>query len=256
MAYANSDELQLYFNRIRPIYFELFNLAHAVTGASAQAEYCLQYALLECWSLGSAPSSRHGFREALRSATLHAALKHPGSAEPEDDWDGLRAADAASDPIAQLIAQEPRQLRRLLALRYGCALSLRKSARLASLEPRRARQLLERFEARVRRTLPAADRRRFEMRIQRSVRVGMAQPNPRAPELDSLLRTFQMDAASVAQSSRLPGRILRTIVAAVLMLACMLVFWLAAVLIQPAVLEAPDAQTTVEAAPSEEASPE
>ena len=85
MVRSDSEDFQIYFNRIRPIYHELFNLAHAVTGSSAQAEYSLQYALLECWCLGSAPSSRHGFREALRRATLRAALKNGGDARDGGD---------------------------------------------------------------------------------------------------------------------------------------------------------------------------
>ena len=248
MVHTDSEDFQLYFNRIRPIYHELFNLAHAVTGASTQAEYSLQYALLECWSLGELPSSRHGFREALRSATLHAALKNPGGADAENDWDGLRAPARSDDAISRLIAQEGAELRRMIALRYGCGLTLGKSARLVGVEARRAKQLLQRFEARARRALPQADRRRFELRISRAVRSGLTQPNPLAPELNNMLRTFQMDAASVARSNRLPGRILRCIVAAVLMLLCMLVFWLAAVLLQPAVLEEPAAPSTVETA--------
>ena len=160
----------------------------------------------------------------------------------EDDWDGLRAPANPDDAIARLIAQESAELRRILTLRYGCGLTLRKSARLAGVEIRRAKQFLQRFEARARRMLPPADRRRFELRITRAVRSGLTQPNPLAPELNNMLRTFQMDAASVARSNRLPGRILRFIVAAVLMLLCMLVFWLAAVMLQPAVLEEPAAQ--------------
>ena len=246
MVRTDSEDFQVYFNRIRPIYPELFNLAHAATGSSAQAEYSLQYAMLECWSLGELPASRHGFREALRSATLHAALKNPGDVDGEDDWDGLRAPANPDDAIARLIAQESAELRRILTLRYGCGLTLRKSARLAGVEIRRAKQFLQRFEARARRMLPPADRRRFELRITRAVRSGLTQPNPLAPELNNMLRTFQMDAASVARSNRLPGRILRFIVAAVLMLLCMLVFWLAAVLLQPAVLESPAAASAVE----------
>ena len=246
MVRTDSEDFQVYFNRIRPIYAELFNLAHAVTGASAQAEYSLQYAMLECWSLGELPSSRHGFREALRSATLHAALKAPRDADAEEDWDGLQSPANPDDAIARMIAQEPIELRRMIALRYGCGLSLRRSARLASVEPRRAQQMLQRFEARARRTLPAADRRRFELRIARAVRSGLSQPSPQAPELTNMLRTFQMDAASVSRSSRLPGHILRIALAVILTLACMLVFWFAAVLLQPAVLEEGAAPSAVE----------
>ena len=237
MIRNDSEDFQIYFNRIRPIYHELFNLAHAVTGSSAQAEYSLQYALLECWSLGSAPSSRHGFREALRRATLRAALKNGGDARDGGDWDGLRATGGSGDALSRLIAQESAELRRMLALRYGCGLSLRKSARLAGVELRRARQLLQRFEARARRALLPSDRRRFELRIVKSVRASMTQPNPLAPELSSVLRTFQMDAASVTRPGRTPTRILRIVLAAVLMLLCVVTFWFAAVLLQPAVLE-------------------
>ena len=254
MVRSDSEDFQVYFSRIRPIYAELFNLAHAVTGASAQAEYSLQYAMLECWSLGELPSSRHGFRGALRSATLHAALKAPRDAEAEEDWDGLQAPANPGDAIARMIAQEPIELRRMLALRYGCGLSLRRSARLASVEPRRAQQMLQRFEARARRTLPAADRRRFELRIARAVRSGLSQPSPQAPEIGSVFRTFQADAASISRPSRLPVRILRVALAAVLALLCVAAFWMAAVLMQPARLESPVAQSAVleeQAAPGE-----
>lgn len=246
MPQTDSEEFLTYARRIRPIYQELFNLAHAVTGNSARAEYSLQYAMLECWSLGELPSTRHGFREALRTATLRAALKN-ASGEEEDDWDGLRTPAARDDALARLIAQESPDLRRLLALRYGCALPMRKCAHLAKLDLRRARQLMQRFEARARRTLPAAELRRLDPRIAKSVRGGLALPNPLAPDLNNALRTFQVDAASVSRPSRLPGRILRAGVAAVLTLLCMAVFWFAAVLLQPAVLEGPSpAEAAVE----------
>ena len=246
MVRTDSEDFQVYFNRIRPIYPELFNLAHAVTGASAQAEYSLQYAMLECWSLGELPASRHGFREALRSATLHAALKNPGDADGGEDWDGLQTPANPGDPIARLIARESVELRRLLALHWGCGLTLRRSARLTSVDFRRAQQMLQRFEARARRELPAADRRRIDLRIARAVRSGLSLPSPQAPELSNMLRTFQMDAASVSRSSRLPGRILRIVLAVILTLACMLVFWFAAVLLQPAVLEESAAPSAIE----------
>ncbi len=237
MARSDNEDFQVFFKRIRPIYQELFNLAHAVTGNGSRAEYSLQYAMLEFWSLGESPSTRRGFREALRSATLRVALKNTSGGD--EDWDGLRAPADSGDAIARLIAQETPELRRLLALRYGCGLSPRKSAHLARIEARRARLLTQRFEARAQRALPPADRRRFEARIAKSVRDGLALPNPLAPELNSVLRTFQVDAASVSRPNRLPGRILRAALAAVLTLLCVLTFWLAAVLLQPAVIEEP-----------------
>ena len=69
MARSESEDFQLYFSRVRPIYHQLFNLAHAITGNCEQAEYCLQYAMLDCWAAGDASASRHGFREGLRRSS-------------------------------------------------------------------------------------------------------------------------------------------------------------------------------------------
>ena len=70
----------------------------------------------------------------------------------------------------------------------------------------------------------------------------MALPCPQAPEIGSVLRTFQADAASITRPSRLPMRILHAVLALVLALLCILAFWLTAVLMQPAQLEAPTTQ--------------
>ena len=50
----DNDALQLYLNRVRPVYVQLFNLAHAITGSCDRAEYALQYALTDYWASGSA----------------------------------------------------------------------------------------------------------------------------------------------------------------------------------------------------------
>ena len=70
MARIESEDFQLYFSRIRPIYHQLFGIAHAITGSCEQAEYALQFAMLECWSAGIVNASQHGFREGLRNILL------------------------------------------------------------------------------------------------------------------------------------------------------------------------------------------
>lgn len=237
MARPEVEEFQLYFTRIRPIYHQLFNIAHAITGNCDQAEYCLQYAMLDCWSAGDANASHHGFREGLRSSVTRSALKCPS--ETEYDWPGLQTDSESEDPLIKLIAQESKDLQRLLTLRYGCSLSPRRIARIVDWDLNRVQTLLKRFEARTRRRLSTGDRRRFDSLIVRTVRSLLNQPNPLAPEIGSTFRTFQADAASITRPSRLPARILRAVLAVILAIFCVVAFWFTAVLMQPAVLEKP-----------------
>lgn len=243
MAKPEVEEFQLYFSRVRPIYHQLFNIAHAITGNCEQAEYCLQYAMLERWSAGESTASRHGFREGLRSSVTRSALKLPPA--EEFDWNGLQSEPENADTLTQLISQEGGELRRILALRYGCSLSLRRIARILNTDSGRVHTLLHRFEVRTCRRLPAGDRRRFDVLMTHCVRSQFVQPSPLAPEMGGLFRAFQADASGVSRSSRLPARILRIVLAAVLAIFCIVAFWLAAVLLQPAVLEDPVAQPSI-----------
>lgn len=237
MARPEVEEFQLYFTRIRPIYHQLFNIAHAITGNCDQAEYCLQYAMLDCWSAGDTNASHHGFREGLRSSVTRAALKCASG--DEYDWPGLQTDPDSEDPLVKLIAQESKDLQRLLTLRYGCSLSPRRIARIVDWDLNRVQTLLRRFEARTRRRLSTGDRRRFDSLIVRTVRGQLNQANPLAPEIGSTFRTFQADAASITRPNRLPARILRAVLAVVLAIFCVVAFWFTAVLMQPAVLEEP-----------------
>lgn len=246
MARAEHEEFQLYFSRIRPIYHQLFNLAHAITGSRERAAYCLQYAMLDCWSAGDANAGAHGFRESLRSAVIRAALKDKPANDSDLDWDALHADSESGDPLLRAILQENTDLRRMLALKFGCGLSNRRIARVMDLDAARVQTQLRRFEVRTKRRLSVADRRRFDIYIMRAVRGQLSLPSPHAPEMAATFRTFQADAASVSRPSRLPARILRAILAAVLALFCIAAFWLTAVLMQPAVLESPDEIAIVE----------
>ena len=249
MARPEIEEFQLYFNRLRPIYHQLFNLAHAITGNCDQAEYCLQYAMLDCWSAGDVSASHHGFREGLRSSVVRAALRLAASGDAqgaEFDWDGLQADGGDAPPLQRLIAQEAPETRRALALRYGCGLSPRRIARLLGGESARVQTLLRRFGARTRRRLGVANMRRCERMITQAVRAQLAQPAPLAPDMGGVFRTFQADAASASRPSRLPARVLHAVLAAVLALFCIAAFWFAAVLMQPTALEAPATPGSVE----------
>lgn len=239
MPHSETEDFQLYYTRLKPVYHQLFNMAHAVTGNRERAQYCLQCTILDCWTAGDADASSHGFRESLRNSILRTSLKSTPAADEEFDWNGLCAEGESAGPLLQAIAQERLEMRRILALRYGCGLSCRRIGRLMGLEARRIQTLLLRFEARTRRRLSAADRRRYDLLIVRSIRSRLSQPSADAPEMGSVFRTFQADAATVTRPSRLPVRILRAVLIVLMALFCIVAFWFTAVLMQPAVLEDP-----------------
>lgn len=235
MNKLDNSEFLLYLGHVRPYYHRLFNMAHAITGSAAQAEYALQYALLDCWQTGE--SSRRALRDALKRSIVRASIKNPS---PEiSDWDGLRTSQEDPELTRRLIAQESVEMRRILALKYGCGLSNGQIARLTALDRARVRQLLERFEARTRRKLNHSERRRYDFLIHNSIRSFFAEPDAFAPEMNGVFRSFQADAAEIAKPGKLPKKIAKWIFAALLALICMVVFWLIAVLIQPPVTENP-----------------
>jgi len=244
MARSEVEDFQLYFNRIRPVYHQLFNIAHAITGNCEQAEYCLQYAMLDCWSTGDSNASHHGFREGLRTSVTRAALK--STAAQEFDWNGLLAEPGNSDPLLAIISQESAEVRRVLTLRHGCGLPVQRIARITGSDVSRVQTILRRFEARTRRKLSTLDRRRYDLLIMRSIRSQLSHPSPLAPEMGSVFRTFQADAQAISRPSRLPTRILRVVCGAVLAVICVLAFWFTAVLLQPPVLEEPVPPSAVE----------
>ena len=233
MNHPGNEDFQLYFGRIRPFYHQLFNIAHAVAGSAAQAEYCLQFALLDCWSGGE--NSHRGLRDALRRSVIRCALKN--AAQEASDWDALRTATDDADTTRRLIAQESNETRRILALKHGCGLSYGQIARLTGIEPARVRQMSERFEARTRRKLNSSERRKYDILIHHAVRSCFTEASPLAPEMNSVFRSFQADAADITKPSRLPMRIVKWICALLLALICIAAFWLTAVLMQPPVLE-------------------
>lgn len=233
MSQTETEVLERYLNRVRPVYHQMFNLAHALTGSVDAAEYCLQCALLQGWTAGEEAGSRHGFREFMRREIVRAGMKNVSA---ETDWDGLNAA-MEGDLLQQAVAQEGVDMRRILALHCGCRLSVRQIARVCGMEARRVKAMLRRFEARARRKLGGGTGKPLDARIARTVRSMLAQPDTLAPDMLGVFRSFQTDAGAAQRPSRLAGRIARAVLATVMALLCAAAFWFAAVLLQPPVLE-------------------
>lgn len=247
MQQQTSEALRAWFRRVEPIYPELFNAAHAMCGNYDLAEYALRSAILEVWlqNAGSGMGFRERLRAAVRREAFSAALS-PESAGADFTWPGIAAR--GDDPILQQAAQERPETQRVLMLRYGCGLSLRGVAQLTGVQPGQARAAAERFEARCRRSLPRQERSRADAQISRSLRRALARTLTGIPGPAQVYRAFESEAAGMEVSGHRFSRGFGRVMAALLALLCAALFWLIAVIAQPAVIEqAPDAGAAIEA---------
>lgn len=241
----NPDAMRAFFSRITPAIPELFNMAYAICGSYDLAEYALQYTLVEAWNGEShgGMGFREGLRNTLRRVALAEALHGDGGAN-QFSWDGLTAA--GDDPVMTLLAAEDDDVRRAVALRYGCGMPAAKSARLMGMSAAKVKELLNRFERTAVRRLPPSERRRFEQRLAKSVRRAFGMANEDMPSLGAIYRSFEAEALEKHRPKRLVSRIVKRLLIALLAALCALLFWLAAVLIQPAAVEEAAAIVTEE----------
>lgn len=231
-----TEDLRTYYSRVTPAIPELFNMAYAICGNYDLAQYALQYALMEGW-FGEAHGGM-GFREGLRIAVRQVAFEEalePRAEAPEFTWDGLAAPNG--DPVLDQLAKENLETRRIVALRYGCGLSVGRVARLTGLTSSKVRGTLDRFSRSASRCLPAPQRRRFEAHLARAVDKQFDLADESMPSLGAIYRSFEAEASENRRPSHLASRVLKRVILCVLAALCALVFWLAAVLIQPPVME-------------------
>jgi len=232
-----TDELRLYFARVKPVYRELFGMAHAISGNYDVAEYCLQRAILQGFLSRRRFRSARGFRESLKSDMRRIALSGDME-EHELTFDGFTqsALDGpAADPMRRLIEQEDAGTRRLVLLRFGCGLNPRQIARALDMPVRQAEVLVSRFEKRVKRRLDPAQRAHVEARLEDICREELL--SGAAPDVGALFRTFEAEAAGTIKPVGIVPKVAARLlyVAALLFLAVFI--WLVAAVIRPTVLE-------------------
>ena len=228
----NADALRDYFSRVQAALPELFNMAHAICGNYELAEYALQCTLMEAW-LGDSRGSmgfREGLRNILRREALAVALEERAEV-PELTWNGLCTEN--DDEVLALLTQESVEVRRILALRYGCGFSVGRIVRLTGLPSSRVQEALERCERRVRRRLESGQRRGGEGYIAKAVRREFSRTDAAMPSQGAMYRAFAAEAAEMKRPSRLPSRMLRYALCILLAVLCAVSFWFAAVLMQP-----------------------
>jgi len=240
----NPDAMRAFYSRVTPVIPELFNMAYAICGSYDLAEYVLQYTLVEVWNGES--HGGMGFREGLRNTLKRVAMAVAlhGEGKQAFSWDGL--TDAGDEPVMALLAVEDDDVRRAVALRYGCGLPAAKSAKLMGLTPARIKEMLSRFERSAARRMPLSERRGFEQRLAKAVRRAFSMAGEDMPSLGTIYRSFETEAMEAHRPKRLISRIVKRLLAAMLAVLCALLFWLMAVLVQPAAMEEPPQIVTEE----------
>lgn len=236
-----SDVLRAYYSRVVPVIPELFNMAHAICGNYDLAEYALQYTLMEAW-VGESHGGM-GFREGLRNILRRVAMEEAlelRTEMPEFTWNAL--ASESDDPVLAQLARESAEVRRAAALRYGCGLPQTRIARLMGVSSGRVREMLDRFERRVRRSMSASERRRADVLIAQAVRREFGRKDDSMPSLSAVYRAFVSEASETRRPRHLASRIARRALCVLLALLCAVTFWFAAALIRPVSLETPAAE--------------
>jgi hypothetical protein len=109
------------------------------------------------------------------------------------------------------------------------------------------KELLGRFERHAARRLRPQEVRRFEARLSKAVGKAFGVQSDEMPSLGVIYRAFEADALETRRPRRLVSKMIRRVLIAVLMVVCAVVFWLAAVLIQPVELHQPSSIVTEQA---------
>lgn len=238
------DQLRLYFARVKPVYAELFGMAHAISGNYDRAEYCLQRAILEGFLSRRRFRSARGFRDSLKGDMRRIALAEGGQ-ERERTFEAFRESTLdgpAADPLRRFIEQEDDEIKRLVMLRYGCGLRPMQIARAMKCTVRQVNTLITRFERRVKRRLDPAQRAHIEVRLQDVCREELL-TGPAIPDSGAVYRNFEAEASRAIKPTRLVAKFATRLlyVAALVFLA--LFIWLVAAVIRPAVLQPDELKT-------------
>lgn len=233
------EALHAFFSRVTPLLPELFAMAHAICGSYDLAEYALQVVLLDVWK--GNPQSSVSFREHLKRTLRRIACEEAlelRSRTDETTWNGFTAEGGG---LSRQITELDVEQQRLLALHYGCGLSISDVGALIGHSPSQTRVLLKQLQQKLFSDLPATNGRSPEQLLRRWTSQQLAAGNIAMPSASTIYRTFSAEAANVRKAGGHIHKLLHAALCALLLLLCALVFWLSAILTQPTVPAAPAA---------------
>lgn len=226
---AQSEEFRLYFARVRPIYNELFSMAHIICGNYEQAEFALSTVILTGWNNRRSFRSARAFRENMRADMRHIALAQASAGEIT--WELRPSDDDEDDGIPRIsdIQDDPTVLRAVM-LRYGCGLSLKEISRITGHTRRQTDKMLSRFVRRLERKLGASK----PEALLEDMCISEMNSASGAPDSGAVFRSFESEAErSFRPASRLAKRAIKAVcyILAVIIACCAI--WFAAALVRP-----------------------
>lgn len=234
-----TEEMHLYFTRVRPMCRELFSMAFAICGDYDSAELALEKVILGGWQSRRSFRSSRGFRESLRADMRRAAL----NCVPEqgEEWDQFGAdplAEQSGDTVLSAIRQENALTRRVIMLKYGCLLKNGQIARAVGTGTADVEQMLSRFQRRLRRRLTSEQRGRLEARLRDVCAEQLRTGGVEMPDIGALYRNFEAEAsASYNPVSHFTARAVKFAFTVALMVALGCVIWGISAIIRPAQIE-------------------
>lgn len=245
MMYADvrADAPTLYFQRVRPVLRELFSMAYAICGNYELAEYVLQRTVVEGFSRFMRFRGRMGLWESLRVSVRGIAVQEAlriSNVGIEITWDGFsedKIDGAGDDAVLRIVSAEDTSVRRMLIMRYGCALRAKKIARILEMPTQKVLQTLARIERRVASKLPAGRKSRAEALLQKAACAQLRLPSQPMPDPGAVFRSFEAEVSQIRRPKRVFQRATAILIVIFLAVMCAGAFWIAAVLLQPAVLE-------------------
>lgn len=234
-----TEELHLYFTRVKPMCRELFSMAYTICADHDAAELALQKVILGGWQSRRRFTSSKGFSESLRADMRRAALGCMNG--PGEDWNRFGAdpiEEDTGDPVLNAIQQERPGIRRIVMLKYGCGLNNAQISRVTGVPSRQTAQLLDRFQRRIKRRITSEQRGKLESRLREICAEQLAEGGAEMPDIGALYRNFEAEAsANYSPVGRAASRVAAMIAMIVMLAIIGCVLWGVSAVIRPAQIE-------------------
>ncbi len=240
---AGEGDSAAYLQRLRPLYVELFRMAHVIVGNGELSEYVLRSAIVEAYLRRREWQGRMGFQDGLehtvRSVALVELKRMRAAGSFELDWT-LPPCPSPQQPVDQNLhgrfLRESEATQRIALLYYGCGLTNRQIAQVMRMGAAEVSGRLRRLCSRLSRSAHLTGqrgRRTLESHLEKLALSALNQPGEDVPEAGAVFRSFERDVDGAARPRPTAGRVLAAVVkvaGAVLLAAA---FWLLAVLLEP-----------------------
>ena len=221
-----------YIKRLRPHIRYFYRAALAITADRQLSEQVLTEALVRAYQR-NASASPAGFRDAVLGHVRAAAFEFMEGAVPMDEWPGFAIAPDEKQPFAGLLLREDRESQRIIALRYGCGMTVREIASIMGLGDEAVKGRLTATRKRVERALKGetAPRMPYERACLRAVRYMMGLPGDDRIDGEYLLHEVQVEITGRHRPRRFIAGVIRGVLVALFASLLCAALWLVGVLV-------------------------